>query len=121
MVGGMFCSAFGMLLLLQGNDTWTLYLFVTMFAVGESIGPVNWSILGENFGRARFATLRGYLTAMSVFGAAMPVIIGRIYDVQGTYEPALVILVCLYLIAGALYASLLVLGRPRPAMGTSPA
>jgi sugar phosphate permease len=113
MVGGMICSAFGMLLLLQGDDTWLLYLFVAMFALGESIGPVNWSILGERFGRARFATLRGYLTAMSVFGAAMPVIMGRIYDVQETYAPALIIVICLYLIAAVLYGSLLIVGKPR--------
>jgi MFS family permease len=118
MVGGMLCSALGMLLLLQGDDVWMLYLFVAMFALGESIGPVNWSILGERFGRARFATLRGYLTAMSVFGAAMPVIIGRIYDVQETYEPAIVILIVLYLLAAVLYGSLLVVGTSRRAIET---
>ena len=111
MVTGMLCSAVGMTLLAQTNDARLFYVFVVLFAVGESIGPVNWSILGENFGRKRFATLRGYLTAMSVLGAAMPVLIGRLYDVGETYGPALVILSVLYATAAALYATLWVIGR----------
>jgi hypothetical protein len=55
---------------------------------------------------------------MSVFGAAMPVIIGRIYDVQETYEPAIVILIVLYLLAAVLYGSLLVVGTSRRAIET---
>ena len=113
MVTGMACSAAGRALLLQSDSTIIFYVFVLLFAVGESIGPVNWSILGESFGRRRFATLRGYLTAMSVFGAAMPVLIGRIYDVDGTYAPALAILCGIYAFATALYAMLWIVGRRR--------
>jgi hypothetical protein len=121
MVTGMLCSAAGMVLLTRGDDMWLFYVFVLMFAVGESIGPVNWSILGENFGRRRFATLRGYLTAMSVFGAAMPEIIGRLYDVDGTYEASLIILSGLYLAAAGLYAALWLVGRRAPVALAGPA
>jgi sugar phosphate permease len=121
MVTGMACSSLAMVLLLQSNAFGVLIVFVCLFAVGESIGPVNWSILGEKFGRRRFATLRGYLTAMSIFGAAMPVIIGRIYDLQETYEPALAILCAIYATTACLYTTLLFLGKRQVQAEPSPA
>ena len=47
--------------------------------------------------------------------------IGRLYDVDGTYEAALVILSGLYLAAAGLYATLWLVGRRAPATLAGPA
>ena len=79
--------------------------------MGESIGPINWSILGDLFGRRNFATLRGGMLAFGVIGAAMPVYIGWVFDQTQSYTVALITMSLLSGAAAVLYLLLFLLRR----------
>ena len=66
-----------------------IYVFVFLFAFGANISPVNYSILGEYFGRKVFARLRGALNSIGMIGALTPIYAGWVFDTKGTYSIAL--------------------------------
>ncbi|PZC50497.1 MAG: Nitrate/nitrite transporter NarK, partial [Chloroflexi bacterium] len=57
-----------------------------LFAFGGNVSPVNYSILGEYFGRTVFARLRGALGAIGVIGGLTPVYAGWIFDKTDSYS-----------------------------------
>jgi MFS family permease len=71
----------------------------------ESTFPVNWSMVGEYFGRASFAKIRGSMIFIQAWGAVVgPVIAGVIYDRTQTYSYLLWGLVGVLFIVSCLYA-----------------
>jgi len=66
-----------------------IYVFVFLFAFGGNVSPVNYSILGEYFGRKVFARLRGALNSIGMIGALTPIYAGWVFDTRGTYTMAL--------------------------------
>jgi len=70
----------------------------------ESTFPVNWSTVGEYFGRKNFAKIRGSMSFVSTWGSVIgPVIAGAIYDHSKSYEMLIWSSAALLLVASALY------------------
>ena len=81
--------ALGFLVLAVNDSLVGLYAFVVLFAFGGNVSPVNYSILGEYFGRTVFARLRGALGTIGVIGGLTPVYAGWIFDKTDSYSIAL--------------------------------
>ena len=107
---GQLASVLGMLLLINSDAIWMLFLFAFFFAYGESTAPVNHSIIGDFYGRKNFAKLNGMLGTGTMFGSTLtPVAAGLVVDNLGTYNPALWGLLC-----AAAVAALFLLFTKRP-------
>jgi MFS family permease len=75
-----------LVLLLHAEGEWRIWLFIPLFTVVESTFPVNWSTVGEYFGRRHFAKIRGTMSFIQTWGSVIgPVIAGTIYDATASY------------------------------------
>jgi MFS family permease len=78
----------------------------------ESTFPVNWSTVGEYFGRTNFAKIRGSMSFVSTWGSVIgPVAAGFVYDRTQSYEILIWSSAALLLVASAFYA---MVRRPAP-------
>jgi MFS family permease len=101
----MVISAIALLVLIHAEREWQIWIFLPLFTVVESTFPVNWSAVGEFFGRKNFAKIRGTMSFIQTWGAVIgPVIAGALYDSTGTYTHLLWGLVGILLITAVLYA-----------------
>ena len=82
--------ALGFIVLNISENAITLYLFVVLFAFGGNVSPVNYSILGEFYGRKVFARLRGALNSIGVIGGLTPLYAGLVYDATQSYSIVLI-------------------------------
>lgn len=108
------CMAVGavsiVMLLDQSGRIWQLALGVLLMAVAESANHLNWSIMGDYFGRQAFATLRGWQHLPDQFmSMTTPVWMGWIFDHTGSYYWSLLPLAVVYGLAACVYWFL-----PRP-------
>ena len=93
-----------MLVLLIGNSLWQLYLFIVLWAAAYGAGILNWAIVGDYFGRAHFATLRGLMGVVYSGGAVLgPLYAGWVYDTTGAYTTAILVFVIVTGLAVLLY------------------
>jgi MFS family permease len=107
-------GAAALLLPIFASSVWSLWAFVFLFIPVEATFPVGWAVVGDLFGRAHYAKIRGYMSFFYMWGGvAGPVVAGWIYDRWQTYEPLLWGLIALFLIAAFFYA---VLSRPWKAL-----
>ena len=85
-------------------------VFVVGMAIVEGVTSVNWLMVGDYFGRARFGSLMG---AMSVFHNVglfvAPIFAGWIRDQTGNYDIALLTFGPMFIASGVFFA---VAGRP---------
>lgn len=99
--------------LLLGDTPSYLVLTVCMASFGITIGAefdVVFYLVSRHFGLRRFASLMGgMLTVGALGGAISPAVAGRLYDVSGSYNPMLMVLMVL-MAAGAL--AIATIGRP---------
>ena len=81
------------IVVLLGADTlFELYLFIVLWAAAYGAGILNWAIVGDYFGRARFATLRGLMGLVYSGGAVVgPVYAGWVYDQYNNYNQAILV------------------------------
>ncbi|MGH7766501.1 MAG: MFS transporter, partial [Candidatus Binatia bacterium] len=111
----MGAAAIGVLFLIYAETEWQIWMFLPLFTVVESTFPVNWSAVGEFFGRENFAKIRGTMSFVQTWGAALgPVAAGAIYDGTHSYNALLWGLVAVLLVTGCLYAMVV---RPPSAVG----
>ena len=97
-------AAVGLLLLIYAESEWQIWMFLPLFTVVESTFPVNWSTVGEFFGRKNFAKIRGTMSFVQTWGAVIgPVAAGAIYDGTHSYSSLLWGLVVVLLVTGCLY------------------
>jgi sugar phosphate permease len=107
----MLLASASMVVLANVHSEWAVLVFTAMFSVVESTFPVNWSAVGEYFGRKNFAKIRGSMGFVSTWGSVIgPVIAGAIYDRTQNYTIVIWSSAVLLLIASALYA---LVNRPR--------
>src|SRR6266496_1873527 len=105
MAACMLLATLSMILLLQAKSELAILLFTALFSVVESTFPVNWSTVGEYFGRKNFAKIRGSMSFVSTWGSVFgPVIAGVIYDHTRSYEILIWSSAALLLVASLLYA-----------------
>ncbi len=105
LAGGTACQAVAMLLLAFLEGPVAPLIFVLVYAASESVGAVNWSLLGEFFGRRSYATLRGVINTIGSIGVLAPVLAGWVFDQTRSYQPALVTFALVSLIACLLYVN----------------
>jgi MFS family permease len=102
------CMLFAMLsfvFLILAQKAWQIWFFIPLFSLVESTFPVNWSTVGEYFGRANFAKIRGSMIFIQAWGAVVgPVIAGAIYDHTQSYSYLLWGLIGVLFIVSWLYA-----------------
>jgi len=108
----MLVASAAMVVLANVHSEWAILVFIAMFSVVESTFPVNWSTVGEYFGRKNFAKIRGSMAFVSSWGSVIgPVIAGAIYDHTQNYTIMIWSSAALLLGASALYGSV---RRPLP-------
>jgi sugar phosphate permease len=101
----LFFDALGLLVLLNATTAWQVYLFIALWAAGYGAGILNWVVVGNYYGRARFATIRGVMGAVYSGGAMLgPLYAGWVYDRTGSYDEALIVFLAGTLGAAVLYA-----------------
>ncbi len=111
LAGGMVVGLLALLQLQFVQATWSIWVFVVLLAIVQGVIPLNWAMVGDFFGRARFATLRGTMGLIYTWGAVIgPVAAGAVYDQTGSYGPVLWGMVPLFIGGAVCFGSL----RPPP-------
>jgi len=101
----MLFATTSMFVLARVHAEWAILIFVALFSVVESTFPVNWSTVGEYFGRKHFAKIRGSMSFVSTWGSVIgPVLAGTIYDRTRSYEIMIWSCAVLLLVTSVLYA-----------------
>ena len=87
-------------------------IFILGLAVVEGITSVNWIMVGDYFGRARFASLMGFMSVFHNVGLLVaPIFSGWVRDETGSYNLVLMTFVPLFIASAFLFA---VARRPSP-------
>lgn len=82
----MLLPIIGIVILRIGDAPWSLWLFTIFFSTLDAAFPVTWATSGDFFGRKYFATIRGNMTFIYMWGSAVgPVIAGYLYDQTQSY------------------------------------
>ena len=100
-------SAISLLLITLVEGTWPIFLAMLLFIGSEAGSSLNWAIVGDLFGRARYATIRGMMAP--IYNGALiiaPVAAGFTYDRLGTYQPVLITGTILMITASLVFFSL---------------
>lgn len=101
----MLLATASMVLLANIHSEWAILLFTALFSVVESTFPVNWSTVGEYFGRKNFAKIRGSMSFISTWGSVIgPVVMGAVYDQTRSYDIMIWASAALLLVASGFYA-----------------
>jgi MFS family permease len=101
-VVGVLLGAVGLVVLTYSEGALgPLVFFAILFSFGDGINSVTWALVGDLFGRAHFATIRGWISMFQSF-ASMPaaVFTGWIYDQTQSYTSALIAFIVCYGVAG---------------------
>ena len=111
LAAGMALGAFSLMILQNANSSFQVWLFISVFSVVEGLSALNWALVGDYFGRKRFATLRGILSLVYSWGMiVMPIVAGGFFDRTGSYNTVIWIFVGMYICGTILF---LVIQRPR--------
>ena len=100
-------SAISLLMITLVEGTWPIFLAMLLFTGSEAGSSLNWAIIGDLFGRARYATIRGLMAP--IYNMALivaPVAAGYTYDRLGTYQPVLITGTILMIFAALVFLSL---------------
>jgi MFS family permease len=87
LAGSYITAALSLMLLNIADGPWPIFVAMLLF-IGTEVGSgLNWALVGDLFGRKRFATIRGLLSPIyNVFMFSMPITAGWVFDVTGSYE-----------------------------------
>ena len=111
LAAGMALGAFSLMILQTANSLIQVWLFISVFSVVEGLSALNWALVGDYFGRKRFATLRGILSLVYSWGMiVMPIVAGAIFDRTSSYNNVIWIFIGMYICGTVLF---LVIQRPR--------
>ena len=111
LAAGMALGAYSLIILQNANSSFQVWLFISVFSVVEGLSALNWALVGDYFGRKRFATLRGILSLVYSWGMiVMPIVAGGFFDRTGSYNTVIWIFVGMYICGTILF---LVIQRPR--------
>lgn len=92
-----------------------LVVFVLGLAIVEGITSVNWIMVGDYFGRARFASLMGAMSVFHNMGMFIaPIYAGWVRDSTGEYTIVLATFAPTFVLSGVMFA---LARRPRPPAG----
>ena len=98
-------GAVSLLSLLWVNSIYGILLFVLCLAIVEGVTSVNWIMLGDYFGRGRFASLMGFMSVFHNIGLVItPIYAGWIKDTTGSYDLVLATLAPLFVVSAFAFA-----------------
>ncbi len=100
-------SAGSLFLLTRVEGTLPIFMAMLLFTGSEAGSSLNWAIIGDLFGRRRYATIRGMMAP--IYNTALiiaPFTAGLVFDQTDSYELVLWIGTALMLCAGAVFAIL---------------
>ncbi len=101
---GILPTVFGMLGLVVIQGKAILYAFPVFLAILMGTTPLNWSLLGDLFGRRKFASLRGTMAiSYGTVTFIAPIYAGWIFDRTGSYTTVLLSFSFFLLIAAFLF------------------
>ncbi len=79
-----------LVILASGQTVVSIWFFAALFSTLDAAFPVTWATSGDFFGRKYFATIRGNMTFIYMWGSALgPVIAGYLYDQTQSYTAVL--------------------------------
>ena len=114
---GMAVGAVSLLALVLVPGTWIIFPFVAGLAILEGAAVLNWVLVGNLFGRLKFATLSGIISVFYSAGMFVtPLFLGWMVDLTGGYRDSLLVLTGLYAASAILFA---IARRPRPRQGAA--
>ncbi|MEE9201679.1 MAG: MFS transporter [Dehalococcoidia bacterium] len=109
---GILATVVGMMGLTMSQSTAALYAFPIGMAITMGTTPLNWSMIGDFFGRRSYATLRGIMGVVYGVGTFFsPVFAGWVFDRTGSYTIVFIIFSVILLMAASMFA---VLRHPSP-------
>ena len=108
MLAGLYTmAAFSLLGLTFVEGTLPVFLALLLFSGSEAGSSLNWAIVGDLFGRRRYASIRGMMApAYNGVLIVAPVAAGWAYDQTGSYEIVLYIGTALMLTAAVVFLAL---------------
>ena len=102
---GQNLGALGLVALLVTDSVAGVVIFVLCLAVVEGVTSVNWIMVGDYFGRGRFASLMGFMSVFHNIGLVIfPIYAGWIRDTTGSYNVALATLAPLFVVSAFAFA-----------------
>jgi MFS family permease len=103
--GGMNVGAAGVVAFIVLEGPLAVVLFVAGLAVAEGISTVNWILVADYFGRARFASLMGLMSVFFNVGLFVsPIYAGRVRDITGSYDLVLIPFAALFVASAVMFA-----------------
>ena len=112
---GMNLGAVGLVGLWLLPEWPALILFILGLAIVEGITSVNWIMVGDYFGRSRFASLMGAMSVFHNIGMFIaPIYSGWIRDSTGSYEIVLMTFAPTFVLSAVMFA---LARRPAPPGG----
>ncbi len=117
--GGMNLGAVGVLAFILLDGPVAVMLFVAGLAVAEGISTVNWILVADYFGRARFASLMGLMSVFFNVGLFIsPIYAGWVRDTTESYDLVLIPFAALFVLSSIMFA---LARRPAPPVAEAPA
>ena len=102
--GGLNIGALGLLALLLLDGQAGVILFVLALAVVEGVSSVNWIMLGDYYGRSKFASLMGLMSVFHNVGLFVsPIFSGWVRDTTGAYDIVLITFIPLYVASAIVF------------------
>lgn len=102
---GMNLGAIGLVGLWLLPQWSALIVFILGLAIVEGITSVNWIMVGDYFGRNRFASLMGAMSIFHNIGMFIaPIYAGWIRDTTGSYEIVLMTFAPTFVLSGVMFA-----------------
>ena len=101
----MFCGTLAAAVAIWGpNGLVTGALFILLFALAQGSNAITWALVGQYFGRAKFASLRGGMSLIqSIMSFGAPIAAGWVFDTTGSYNYALVGVGVAYFMSAAIF------------------
>ena len=104
MFSGSAGGVLAMLSLLLFDGNLAVYLFVIFMAIFRGAVPIQWSAMGDFFGRRSFSTLFGIMQLFMNIGTLIsPIYVGWVFDRTDSYTWALIPFATLYALSGFFY------------------
>ncbi len=102
---GQNLGAVALVTLMVTHSVAGVVIFVLCLAVVEGVTSVNWIMVGDYFGRGRFASLMGFMSVFHNIGLVIfPIYAGWIRDTTGSYDVALATMAPLFVVSAFAFA-----------------
>lgn len=121
MTGMMVVVLAGAVTLLLAESLWSLILAVMMLATGGSHWAIFWAVLGRQYGRAHYNSIRLCIYSIIISGiAGAPFFAGLTFDRTGSYEPWLRIILVVGVVGLVAFVIAALTRKARPTWMTGP-